>query len=92
MSRTTLEFDDELFRAAKVHAAKEGMTLQGLFEKGLRNVLVGAGVNIPKEALKSQVMAAADEVGHEHALDILTREARKRRKSPITPHKGSRTI
>ena len=37
--KTTVELSDELAATAKVHAAREGITLRSLIERGLRLVL-----------------------------------------------------
>jgi len=37
--RTTIELPDELFRQAKITAAKEGVTLRSIIESGLRTEL-----------------------------------------------------
>lgn len=41
--RTTIELNDELLRAAKSHAAREGQSLKATIERALRELLAGAG-------------------------------------------------
>jgi hypothetical protein len=49
-TKTTIEIADELFVAAKRHAAGERTTLRALIERGLRSELRGAR---PKPAAKA---------------------------------------
>ena len=37
--KTTIEISDDLARDAKAHAARENITLRGLFERGVRMVI-----------------------------------------------------
>jgi hypothetical protein len=40
--KTTVEISDSLFREAKEYAAKQGITLREVFERGLRMTMKGA--------------------------------------------------
>lgn len=45
--RTTIDVDDELLRAVKVHAAEQRMTLKAAMEKALREYLAAHAPPLP---------------------------------------------
>ena len=58
--KTTLNFDDQLIRTAKIRAAQEGETLTRLIERALRDYLQGG----------------SDHTGHPFRANLLTKGGR----------------